>query len=85
MVDVITLAFAGDPMVRWSFRDPSTYLRCMPTVVKAFGGRAFHGDSAYCVDGYLGAALWLGPGWSPMRRRSSAWPSQTPGRKSFRS
>jgi GNAT superfamily N-acetyltransferase len=30
--------------------------------MKAFGGRAFAHGSAYYVDGYYGAALWLQPG-----------------------
>jgi ribosomal protein S18 acetylase RimI-like enzyme len=51
VVDVITLGFSADPMARWSF-----------PVVRAFGGAAFDHQSAYCVDGYAGAALWLPPG-----------------------
>lgn len=33
--------------------------------VKAFGGRAFTHGSAYYVDGYAGAALWLPPDVRP--------------------
>ena len=37
----------------------------MPSVVRAFGERAFDSQSAYCVDGFRGAALWLAPGAEP--------------------
>jgi ribosomal protein S18 acetylase RimI-like enzyme len=65
VVDVITLGFSSDPMARWSFSDPHTYLTQMPALVKAFGGRAFDEGTAYCVEGYAGAALWLPPGAEP--------------------
>lgn len=65
VVDVITLGFSADPMARWSFPDPRTYLEQFPTLVRAFGGRAFDDGTAYCVEGYAGAALWLPPGAEP--------------------
>lgn len=37
----------------------------MPRMVRAFGGRAFSGGSAFCTDGYAGTALWLSPGMHP--------------------
>jgi hypothetical protein len=33
----------------------------MPPFVKVFGGKAFAHGSAYYVEGYAGAALWLPP------------------------
>jgi hypothetical protein len=36
--------------------------------VQAFGGKAFTHGSAYYVDGYAGAALWLPPSVHPMKR-----------------
>jgi ribosomal protein S18 acetylase RimI-like enzyme len=65
IVDVITLGFSADPMARWSFPDPRTYLTQMPALIRAFGGGAFDAGSAYCVDDYAGAALWLPPGVEP--------------------
>lgn len=62
VIDVITLGFTSDPMARWSFPNPHTYLRNMPDVVRAFGGKAIGAGSAYYVDGFAGAALWLPPG-----------------------
>ncbi|HYN26508.1 MAG TPA: N-acetyltransferase, partial [Pyrinomonadaceae bacterium] len=34
-------------------------------LAKAFGGNAFAQGTAYCADGYAGAALWLPPGFGP--------------------
>ena len=65
LVGVITLAFSGDPVARWTLPDPRSYLEVMPSVVRAFGERAFDSESAYCVDGFRGAALWLAPGAEP--------------------
>jgi ribosomal protein S18 acetylase RimI-like enzyme len=72
VVDVITLAFSTDPMARWSLPDPQQYLALMPSVVQAFGGKAFDAQTAYCVDRYRGAALWLPPGVEPDSERLQA-------------
>jgi ribosomal protein S18 acetylase RimI-like enzyme len=61
VVDVITIAFSTDPMVRWLWRDPHQYLVHMPALVRAFGGKAIDSGSAYYIDGYAAAALWLPP------------------------
>ena len=65
VVDVLTLAFIGDPVVRWCWDDPHLYLEHFPRFIRAFGGRAFGRGSAHRVDGYAGAALWLPPGVEP--------------------
>jgi ribosomal protein S18 acetylase RimI-like enzyme len=65
VVGVITLAFSADPIARWSLPNPRVYLEAMPSVVRAFGERAFDSQSAYCVEGVRGAALWLAPGAEP--------------------
>jgi len=69
IVSVITLAFSTDPMARWSLPDARTYLEVMPSIVRAFGARAFDSQSADCVDGFRGAALWLAPGAEPDSER----------------
>ena len=61
-VAVIVLAFAADPVARWSYPDPAQYLEYFPAVVRAFGGRAFARGTGYHVEGFAGAALWLPPG-----------------------
>ncbi len=57
----LVLAFSADPATRWTWPDPQQYLTHFPRFVQAFGGKAFAQGSAYCVDGYAGAALWLPP------------------------
>jgi ribosomal protein S18 acetylase RimI-like enzyme len=64
-IAVVVLAFAADPVTRWTWPDPSAYLAHFPAFVKAFGGRAFAEGAARCIDGYAGAALWLPPGVGP--------------------
>jgi ribosomal protein S18 acetylase RimI-like enzyme len=65
LIAVIALAFTTDPAARWTWPDPRQYLNHFPSVVKAFGGNAFAHQSAYYVEGYAGAALWLPPGVPP--------------------
>jgi ribosomal protein S18 acetylase RimI-like enzyme len=60
-IAVVVLAFSADPAARWAYPDPQQYLLHFPSFVRAFGGQAFAHGSAYYVDGYAGAALWLPP------------------------
>jgi ribosomal protein S18 acetylase RimI-like enzyme len=64
-IAVVVLAFSADPAVRWTWPDPNQYLMHFPSFVRAFGGNAFAHESAYYVDGYAGAALWLPPAIRP--------------------
>jgi len=80
--DIIALAFAADPVTRWTWPDPRIYLAAMPRLVRAFAGKAFDCGSAYCVGEFAGAALWLPPGLEPDREvmgelmQSTLTPSQ---------
>jgi ribosomal protein S18 acetylase RimI-like enzyme len=65
VIAMVVLAFSADPAVRWLYRDPHQYLANWPGFVRAFGGRAFEHGTAYYVDRYAGAALWLPPGVHP--------------------
>ncbi|MDB9529354.1 GNAT family N-acetyltransferase [Oscillatoria sp. CS-180] len=64
-VDVLLLAFSADPIARWTWPDPQQYVAHFPSFVEAVGGKAFVNGSAYYIDGYAGAALWLPPGIYP--------------------
>jgi GNAT superfamily N-acetyltransferase len=64
-IGTIMLAFAADPMARWSFPEPGRYLAQFPAIVRGLGGRAFAQGTAYHLDGFAGAALWLPPGVGP--------------------
>jgi ribosomal protein S18 acetylase RimI-like enzyme len=72
VIGVITLAFSTDPMARWTFPDPATYLTVMPQVAAAFGGNGFGHGAAHLVDGGIGAAMWLPPGVVPDAERLAA-------------
>lgn len=61
VIAVVVLAFSTDPAARWTWPDPNQYLMHFPSFVRVFGGNAFAHESAYYVDGYAGAALWLPP------------------------
>ncbi len=62
---VLALAFSTDPGARWAWPNPQQLLTYFPAFVKAFAGAAFSRGTAYYVDGYAGAALWLPPDVSP--------------------
>lgn len=72
VIGVITLAFATDPMARWAFPDPATYLAVMPQVAAAFGGNGLPHGAAHLIDGGMGAAMWLPPGVAPDTERLTA-------------
>lgn len=71
-VATIALAFAADPMARWTWPEPRQFLDAMPTMVSAFAGGAFAHGGAFCTPAYVGAALWLPPGVHPDEQRMSA-------------
>jgi ribosomal protein S18 acetylase RimI-like enzyme len=61
----IVLAFSADPIARWFYPDPHQYLLHLPSFVRAFAGKGLEHNSAYYLDGYLGAAFWLPPNVHP--------------------
>lgn len=58
----VVLAFAADPMARWTWPLAHQYLEAMPRMVRAFASSAYSSGTAYCTDGYAATALWLPPG-----------------------
>jgi GNAT superfamily N-acetyltransferase len=58
----LVLAFASDPVVRWTLEDPHVYAEYWPRIIDAFAGNAFDHGTAHEVAGYAGVALWLPPG-----------------------
>ena len=76
VVNVITLAFATDPMARWAFPDPAIYLGVMPDVVKAFGGRGLQHGTVHLVENGAAAAMWLPPGVQPDSEQLAALTDQ---------
>lgn len=64
-IQTIVLAFAADPVTRWTWPHAHQYLDAMGRMSHAFGGRAFPRGDAFCTEGYTGVALWLPPGVHP--------------------
>jgi ribosomal protein S18 acetylase RimI-like enzyme len=65
VLNVITLAFGGDPVVRWAIPDAAHYLAFMPQFARAFGGNGFAQGTVYRDEDCCGAAMWLPPGTEP--------------------
>ena len=65
LISTIAAAFVTDPMARWICPEAHRYFSCINEFVEAFGGAAFSHHSAYYVEGYRGAALWLPPAVTP--------------------
>lgn len=76
VIDVITLAFSSDPMARWAYPEPATYLAAMPETIRAFGGNGFAHGAAHLVEDGRAAAMWLPPGVEPDHERMTALSEQ---------
>ena len=61
----MVLGFDSDPVARWCWPEPDSYLANMPKFINAYGGRAFKSESAWTDDSYHGGALWLPPNIDP--------------------
>ena len=61
-IALLVIAFSTDPIMRWCYPDPLQYLALFPDLIRADAGKAFEQRTAYYVDGFSGAALWLPPG-----------------------
>lgn len=64
-IATIALAFATDPMMRWSFPDPAKYIAIVPDFIRAFGGNAIAQGTADVAGDFAAVALWLAPGVEP--------------------
>lgn len=61
-IATLVLAFALDPAARWTWPGAGDFLRNLPLLARAFGGKAFALGCADQVDDFAGVALWLPPG-----------------------
>jgi ribosomal protein S18 acetylase RimI-like enzyme len=64
-LDIFTLAFVDDPMLRWIFADGSAYLKHLGAAQFGLGGRAVAAGTAHVLDDFSAAAFWLPPGVTP--------------------
>jgi ribosomal protein S18 acetylase RimI-like enzyme len=72
LIATCTLAFGTDPMARYWWSDPASYLRVWPEFSFAMGERAFDHGSAFVLGDGAAAALWLPPGVEPDPERLAA-------------
>ena len=59
ILDTLTLGFSSDPVMRWLYPSPSSYLEHFPETLKLFGGSAFSNKTALSAGNGAAAALWL--------------------------
>jgi GNAT superfamily N-acetyltransferase len=64
-LDTLVLAFAADPVERWLYPQPDSYLGSFRRFLDAFGGRAFDEQTAWKIGQCSAVALWLPPGAEP--------------------
>lgn len=65
VMDVLSLAFATDPCIRYVFEEAGAYLANFRKFAGAMGGEALTAGSAFVVGDNAAAALWLPPGVYP--------------------
>jgi ribosomal protein S18 acetylase RimI-like enzyme len=61
-LDVFTLAFVDDPMLRWIMADGSVYLKNLGAGQFALGGRALAHGTGHRLEDFSAASFWLPPG-----------------------
>lgn len=64
-IATVALAFASDPMMRWSFSDAALYFNIAEDFIRAFGGNAFAHGTADATADFAAVALWLPPHVEP--------------------
>ena len=62
LMDILALAFATDPAVRYMFPKADVFLRSFNRLATAMAGSALAAGTAYIADDGAAAALWLAPG-----------------------
>lgn len=70
-------AFIADPLMRWMYPEPHSYVESFPKLVRAFTGSAFEDGTAYAAKDFSGAALWLQPGKTPDEEAAGALIEET--------
>ncbi len=78
-IDTLVLAFAADPVARWSWASTDVYMPAFPELILAFGGGAFAHRGAHATHDFGAVALWLPPGIHPDEDALSALSERTIG------
>ena len=64
-IATLVTGFVADPVARWLWPEPQSYIVSMERFSNAYGGRAFQHGSAWIDADFRGSALWLPPGEHP--------------------
>lgn len=67
VIGPLVLSFATDPLLRFFFPEPATYVEAFPQLARAFARAAVDHDAAHYVEGFGASALWFSPGVEPDR------------------
>ena len=59
---MMTVAFSGDPFMRWMYPEADAFIAHFPKFVEAFAGGAFDQDAAFVDEDFGGACMWFPPG-----------------------
>lgn len=65
LYEMMILAFCSDPVLRWSFPEPSVYVHVMPLISRYFGGRSLDHGTAFCLEDHTGMIQILPHGVTP--------------------
>ncbi|MGH2760755.1 MAG: GNAT family N-acetyltransferase [Actinomycetota bacterium] len=63
----IVLAFATDPLLRYFFPEPATYIDAFTELARSFARTALEHEAGHHVESFVAAALWFPPGVEPDR------------------
>lgn len=58
-IATIVAAFVTDPLARFAWPTPYEYINAMPRAVAEFAAASFASDSAFVMQDFTGAALWM--------------------------
>lgn len=67
VVGPLVLSFATDPLLRFFFPEPATYVEAFPELARAFARAALDHKAAHYVEGFVASSLWFPPGVEPDR------------------
>jgi GNAT superfamily N-acetyltransferase len=64
-IATLSIAFAADPMTRWTWPSAHDYVAVFPRFAHAFGGRGFAKGGAHATENLAAVAFWLPPDVQP--------------------
>jgi ribosomal protein S18 acetylase RimI-like enzyme len=76
VLQIMVLAFAGDPTFRWMFPDPNEYLEKFAGFVDADVGQSLDFGTTYVAEQAGAAAMWFRPGQTADPERSPTYLQQ---------